>query len=65
MEKYFACLCIFVKILNLSILVVYRSPSGPFDTFLDSTIEAFDLGKSVAVLGDFNVHFNYNECKGV
>lgn len=54
-----------VEGLNVSVLNVYRSPSGCFDGFLDSLCTLFEQllgsGRWVILSGDFNVHFNAGE----
>lgn len=63
-EKCIECSLNFIKNLNVYVLVVYRSPSGNFDTFLteiEGILTTLGPGKSVILAGDFNVHFNTRE----
>lgn len=58
---------IHIKNLKLYVLSLYRSPSGDFDTFLDTLNEALNFigwKNRVVIAGDFNVHFgtNSHEC---
>ncbi|KAG5881107.1 hypothetical protein JTB14_024352 [Gonioctena quinquepunctata] len=51
---------IFVKELKTCIILVYRSPSGNFETFLNTlnnVLNQISMEQKIILLGDFNVHF--------
>lgn len=59
-EKSIEICCIFLRKLKLYIISIYRSPSGSFETFLDSTERALNIVQgrgNILLVGDFNVHF--------
>lgn len=53
-----------IKPYNLYVLIVYRTPSGCFLSFieaLEDALQKIDYNKNMIVAGDFNVYFNTNE----
>ena len=59
-EKCFEGCCIVLRDFNIAVIVVYRSPSGDFDTFLASmgaVLDQISPDKQIILAGDFNVNF--------
>nr|CAI5822018.1 unnamed protein product [Callosobruchus analis] len=60
-EKCFEFCSVFINSFNTHVVAVYRSPSGNFDTFLESVVNILsDMNHSAELIfvGDFNIKFN-------